>query len=352
VFVTPQQSFTGRRASAVAVKIKLKRMGKIRAPFYRIIVADARTKRDGRAIEQIGQYHPKSEPSFIEVDSERAQYWLSVGAQPTDPVRRIFEITGDWQKFKGLPGTEGTLKTAAARPDKKEAFAAAVAETVKDLKVKGKAAEPKAGAKAAETKGAEGKTSPAKADKGADKSRSRRPAAPDDKAASAQGEPGKPAESGAEQASADKPADADGKSASAEKPAGSSGKRASAGKPADAGGKSASADKAADARGESASAEKPAGSSGKSASADKAADARGESASAEKPAGSSGKRASAGKPADAGGKSASAEKPAGSSGKRASAAKAAEDTAAAADGAAKQTADVAGTEAAGQDSEA
>ncbi|MBO0818591.1 MAG: 30S ribosomal protein S16, partial [Actinobacteria bacterium] len=120
----------------MAVKIKLKRMGKIRAPFYRIIVADARTKRDGRAIEEIGKYHPKDDPSLIEVDSDRAQYWLSVGAQPTDPVRKLFEITGDWQKFKGLPGSEGTLKTAAPRPDKKEAFAAAVAETVKELKPK------------------------------------------------------------------------------------------------------------------------------------------------------------------------------------------------------------------------
>jgi small subunit ribosomal protein S16 len=114
----------------VAVKIKLKRMGKIHAPFYRIIVADARTKRDGRAIEEIGKYHPKNEPSFIEVDSERAQHWLSVGAQPTDPVRKILEITGDWQKFKGLPGAEGTLRTAAPKPDKKDAYAAAVSEAV------------------------------------------------------------------------------------------------------------------------------------------------------------------------------------------------------------------------------
>src|SRR6202035_1197664 len=116
----------------VAVKIKLKRMGKIHAPFYRIIVADARTKRDGRAIEEIGKYPPKNEPSFIEVDSERAQHWLSVGAQPTDPVRKILEITGDWQKFKGLPGTEGTLRTAAPKPDKKDAFAAALQETLDD----------------------------------------------------------------------------------------------------------------------------------------------------------------------------------------------------------------------------
>ena len=147
----------------MAVKIKLKRMGKIRAPFYRIIVADARTKRDGRAIEEIGKYNPKAEPSFIEVNSERAQHWLSVGAQPTDPVRRLLEITGDWQKFKGLPGTEGTLKTAGAKADKKEAFAAAVAETLKaaDAKPdKGRARKPAAAtdtAKAKDTKAASGK---------------------------------------------------------------------------------------------------------------------------------------------------------------------------------------------------
>ena len=146
----------------MAVKIKLKRMGKIRAPFYRIIVADARTKRDGRAIEEIGKYDPKSEPSYIEVNSERAQHWLSVGAQPTDPVRRLLEITGDWQKFKGLPGTEGTLKTAEAKTDKKEAFAAAVAENLKatDAKPdKGKARKPAATdtAKAKDTKAASGK---------------------------------------------------------------------------------------------------------------------------------------------------------------------------------------------------
>ena len=116
----------------MAVKIKLKRLGKIRAPYYRIVVADARTKRDGRAIEEIGKYHPKADPSFIEVNSERAQHWLSVGAQPTDPVRKILEITGDWQKFKGLPGAEGTLKTAPPKADRKEIFAAAVKETLGD----------------------------------------------------------------------------------------------------------------------------------------------------------------------------------------------------------------------------
>lgn len=112
----------------MAVKIKLKRMGKIRTPQYRIVVADARTKRDGRAIEEIGKYHPKENPSFIEVNSERAQYWLSVGAQPTEPVVAILKVTGDWQKFKGIEGAEGTLKTAAPKADKRAAFDAALAE--------------------------------------------------------------------------------------------------------------------------------------------------------------------------------------------------------------------------------
>jgi small subunit ribosomal protein S16 len=118
----------------VAVKIKLKRMGKIRNPQYRIIVADARTKRDGRAIEQIGKYHPKEEPSLIDVDSERAQYWLGVGAQPTEPVRALLKITGDWQKFKGLPGVEGTLKVKEAGADKRARFDAALAQAHGDAK--------------------------------------------------------------------------------------------------------------------------------------------------------------------------------------------------------------------------
>ncbi|MTE12945.1 30S ribosomal protein S16 [Nocardia aurantiaca] len=111
----------------MAVRIKLTRMGKIRNPQYRIVIADARTRRDGRAIESIGKYHPKEEPSLIEIDSERAQYWLGVGAQPTEPVKRLLEITGDWQKFKGLPGAEGTLKTKAAKPSKLDLFNAALA---------------------------------------------------------------------------------------------------------------------------------------------------------------------------------------------------------------------------------
>ena len=111
----------------MAVKIKLQRLGKIRAPYYRIIVADARTRRVGRAIETIGKYHPKEEPSLIEVDSERAQYWLGVGAQPTEPVQHLLEITGDWQKFKGLPGAEGTLQSAEPKPNKLDLFNAALA---------------------------------------------------------------------------------------------------------------------------------------------------------------------------------------------------------------------------------
>jgi small subunit ribosomal protein S16 len=152
----------------VAVKIKLKRLGKIREPYYRIVVADARTKRDGRAIEEIGRYHPKADPSVIEVDSERVQHWLSVGAQPTDPVRHLLTITGDWQKFKGEPGAEGTLKTAEPKADKKERYESLAKESQaaketkaaakparssakKDQPKKAEPAEPKAEAKA-ETK--------------------------------------------------------------------------------------------------------------------------------------------------------------------------------------------------------
>jgi small subunit ribosomal protein S16 len=116
----------------VAVKIKLKRLGRTRVPTYRIVVADARTKRDGRAIEEIGKYHPKEEPSFIEVNSERAQHWLSVGAQPTEPVMTILKITGDWQKFKGEPGAEGTLRTREVAPAKAEVFAEALKTAAKD----------------------------------------------------------------------------------------------------------------------------------------------------------------------------------------------------------------------------
>jgi small subunit ribosomal protein S16 len=105
----------------VATKIKLQRLGKMREPHYRIVVADSRTKRDGRVIEAIGQYHPKSDPSIIQVDADRVGYWLGVGAQPTEPVTAILKITGDWQKFKGLPAPE-PMKVAAPKADKREIF--------------------------------------------------------------------------------------------------------------------------------------------------------------------------------------------------------------------------------------
>ena len=111
----------------MAVKIRLKRLGKIRSPHYRIVVADSRTKRDGRAIEEIGKYHPKNDPSVIEVDSERAQYWLSVGAQPTEAVVALLKRTGDWQKYSGDTSPSGVLP----QPEKKnktDAFNAALAE--------------------------------------------------------------------------------------------------------------------------------------------------------------------------------------------------------------------------------
>jgi len=111
----------------MAVKIKLARFGKIRNPQYRITVADARNRRDGRAIEVIGKYQPKEDPSLIEIDSERALYWLGVGAQPTEPVLALLKITGDWQKFKGLPGAEGTLRVKEPKVSKLDLFNAALA---------------------------------------------------------------------------------------------------------------------------------------------------------------------------------------------------------------------------------
>ena len=111
----------------MAVKIRLKRMGKIRAPFYRVVVMDSRTKRDGRAIEEVGKYHPTEEPSLSDIDSERGQYWLNNGAQPTEAVAALLKITGDWQKHKGLPGTEGTLKVKEAKTSKRDLYEAALA---------------------------------------------------------------------------------------------------------------------------------------------------------------------------------------------------------------------------------
>jgi small subunit ribosomal protein S16 len=118
----------------VAVKIRLKRLGKVRVPQYRIVVVDSRKKRDGKVIEEIGKYHPKEDPSFIEVKSDRAQYWLGVGAQPTEAVAAILKVTGDVQKFKGEAGAEGTLKTREAKRDKLEIFNEALKEASNEPK--------------------------------------------------------------------------------------------------------------------------------------------------------------------------------------------------------------------------
>ena len=144
----------------MAVRIRLLRMGKIRNPQYRIVVADSRTKRDGRAIEQVGLYHPKEDPSRIEVNSDRVQHWLSVGAQPSEPVIAILSRTGDWQKFKGLPAPTEPLKVAPVKADRKAVYEAeakiaaglaeAEAKPKKEAPAKkaAKKAEPKAEAKA------------------------------------------------------------------------------------------------------------------------------------------------------------------------------------------------------------
>ena len=129
----------------MATKIRLKRMGKKFYAVYSVVVMDSRTKRDGRAIEEIGLYNPNTQPSTIEIKSDRAQYWLGVGAQPTDQVLNLLKITGDWQKFKGLKGAEGTLKTAAAKPE-----AAVLVEEAENKAQKLKAAKAEAAAKAAE----------------------------------------------------------------------------------------------------------------------------------------------------------------------------------------------------------
>ena len=127
----------------MATKIRLKRMGKKFYAVYRVVVMDSRTKRDGRAIEEIGLYNPNTQPSTIEIKSDRAQYWLGVGAQPSEPVFKLLNITGDWQKYKGLEGAEGTLKTVEAGPDAEARIAA-----VEDQAQKLKAAKSEAAAKA------------------------------------------------------------------------------------------------------------------------------------------------------------------------------------------------------------
>ncbi|SED41249.1 small subunit ribosomal protein S16 [Nocardioides exalbidus] len=118
----------------MAVKIRLKRLGKIRVPQYRIVVVDSRKKRDGKVLEEIGKYHPKEDPSYIDVVSDRAQYWLGVGAQPSEAVEAILKVTGDWQKFKGLPGTEGTLKVKEPKRAKLDIFNEALKEAASEPK--------------------------------------------------------------------------------------------------------------------------------------------------------------------------------------------------------------------------
>lgn len=154
----------------MAVKIRLKRLGKVRVPQYRIVIVDSRKKRDGAVIEEIGKYHPKEDPSYIDVVSERAQYWLGVGAQPSEAVEAILKVTGDWQKFKGIEGAEGTLKVKDAKRDKLEIFNEALKEA---------ANEPKGAAvtKKAEKKKAEEKVEEAPAEAAAEETPAEEPAA-------------------------------------------------------------------------------------------------------------------------------------------------------------------------------
>lgn len=144
----------------MAVKIKLQRLGKIRTPEYRVVVADARTRRSGKVIENLGIYQPTYDPSVIRIDSERAQYWLGVGAQPTEPVLALLKVTGDWQKFKGLEGAEGTLKPQPEKKSKLDLFNEALSEaadgpTAEAITEKKRKAKEEAEAKAAAEKAAE-----------------------------------------------------------------------------------------------------------------------------------------------------------------------------------------------------
>jgi small subunit ribosomal protein S16 len=138
----------------VAVKIRLKRLGKIRVPQYRVVIVDSRAKRDGQVIEEIGKYHPKEDPSLIDIKSDRAQHWLSVGAQPTEPVLVLLKVTGDWQKFKGIDGAEGTLRVKEPKRNKldifNEALKAADAEPAAEAVTKKSTRKPKAEAPAEE----------------------------------------------------------------------------------------------------------------------------------------------------------------------------------------------------------
>ncbi len=141
----------------MAVKIRLKRLGKVRVPQYRIVIVDSRKKRDGAVIEEIGKYRPKEDPSYIDVVSERAQYWLGVGAQPSEAVEAILKVTGDWQKFKGIDGAEGTLKVKEPKRDKLEIFNEALKEAASEPKASATTAKKKAEKKADKVEAADAK---------------------------------------------------------------------------------------------------------------------------------------------------------------------------------------------------
>ncbi|MDQ3155881.1 MAG: 30S ribosomal protein S16 [Actinomycetota bacterium] len=183
----------------MAVKIRLKRMGKIRTPFYRIVVADSRTKRDGRVIEEIGTYNPKADPSVITVVSDRAQYWLGVGAQPTEAVTALLKLTGDWETFSGEKQTR-TLEVAAPKRDKAEIFD----EALKDLHAgesKSDATTKKAAAKKADKKAEEPKAEKKAEEKPAEAAKAEEPKA-DKKAEEKPAEEPKAEESATEEAPA------------------------------------------------------------------------------------------------------------------------------------------------------
>ncbi|MAS55249.1 MAG: 30S ribosomal protein S16 [Pimelobacter sp.] len=146
----------------MSVKIRLKRLGKVRVPQYRIVVVDSRKKRDGKVIEEIGLYRPKEEPSYIKVTSDRAQYWLGVGAQPSEAVAKILKITGDWQNFKGIKGAEGTLKVAEEKKSKIDLFNEALKEAGNEPKAAATTAKSKKADKA-EEKPADAEDKPAEA---------------------------------------------------------------------------------------------------------------------------------------------------------------------------------------------
>lgn len=174
----------------MSVKIRLKRLGKVRVPQYRIVVVDSRKKRDGKVIEEIGLYRPKEEPSYIKVTSDRAQYWLGVGAQPSEAVAKILKITGDWQNFKGIKGAEGTLKVAEEKKSKIDLFNEALKEAGN---------EPKAAATTAKSK---------KADKVEEKAEEKADEKPAEDAAPEAAVEAKPAEDAAPEAAAETKTDA------------------------------------------------------------------------------------------------------------------------------------------------